>query len=237
VTNTPLTGKELLARMKRANKQLVTFKGNPTRKTANMTASLPADKPDEVLAKARSKIWAEISNYEQRARNFRADSENFLTVLVNETGKYLNLGVAVVTKYEDQDWQNRLGQNKLQYLKDICKSLTISNGGRPWIYLSQDDGYTPGRRGWGSFWVLTVPKSNRLKNVVAGLLMVADDGVTEPFLVHIPHERKWVFQFYGAQGKEMKDHWLEQCADDSVFRLCMGLPPKVSFPQPYNERL
>ena len=178
-------------------------------------------KPEDLLDKARSRVWSAIRDYEQRARTFRADSENFLTVLVNETDKYLNLGVAVTTLYED--WTAKLGQTKLQYLKDICKSSD-----RPWIHLSQDDGYYPGRQGWGPFWVLTVPKSNRLKNVVAGLLMVADNHIPEPFLMHIPHERKWVFQFYGAQGKEMKDHWLEQCANDSVFRLCMGLPPKVS---------
>lgn len=189
-------------------------------------------KPEDLIDKARHRVWSAIHDYEQRARNFRADSENFLTVLVNETGKYLNLGVAVTTPYEEQTWAAKLGQTKLKYLKDINGSRDI-----PWIHMVQDDGYYPGRSGWGPYWVLTVPKSNRLKNVVAGLLMVTDNHIPEPFLMHIPHERKWVFQFYGAQGKEMKDHWLEQCANDSVFRLCMSLPPKVSFPQPYNERL
>jgi len=188
-----------------------------------MTTNLPAPKPDEILSKAHNRIWSAIHDYEQRARNFRADSENFLTVLVNETGKYLNLGVAVVTQREDQDWQGRLGQTKFNYLKDICKSMDC-----PWIHIIQDDGYTPGRTGWGAYWILTVPKSNRLKNVVAGLLMVADNAVPEPFLMHIPHDRKWVFHFYGTKGKELKDHWLEQCANDSVFRLCMNLPPRVS---------
>ena len=188
-----------------------------------MTTNLPAPKPDEILSKAHNRIWSAIHDYEQRARNFRADSENFLTVLVNETGKYLNLGVAVVTQREDQDWQGRLGQTKFNYLKDICKSMD-----RPWIHIIQDDGYTPGRTGWGAYWILTVPKSNRLKNVVAGLLMVADNAVPEPFLMHIPHDRKWVFHFYSDKGKELKNHWLEQCANDSVFRLCMNLPPRVS---------
>jgi hypothetical protein len=192
------------------------------------TKDLPAPKPEELLDKARSRIWSAISDYEYRARTFRADSENFLTVLANETGKFMDMGVAVVDKYEDQDWNNRLGQTKLKYLKDINSALSLSSGSRPWIHMIADDGYAPGRTGWGAYWILTVPKSNKLKNVVAGLLMVADNITTEPFLVHISHERKWVFQFYGKQGQEMKDHWLEQCKTDSVFRLCMDLPPRVS---------
>ena len=171
------------------------------------------------LQKARERVWQSISDYEQRARNHRHDSENFLTTLANKTSEFINLGVAVIGEYDDHNWQNKLGDTLTKYLKDINTTLN-----RPWIYLKMEEGYPPNRTGWQRYWTLKVPKSPKLKNVVASLLMVAD----EESVIHIPHERSWEFQFLGAKGKEFKEEWLRNVKEDQVFRLCLGLPLKVS---------
>jgi hypothetical protein len=175
----------------------------------------------KALEKARSKVWSAIHQYEERARNYRSDAENFLVTLTNETRKFLDTGIAVVKRYEDENWVNRLGESKLKYLKSINTSLD-----RPFIHLVQNEGYLGdgSKLGWCQYWILNVPKAPKLKNVVAGLLMVSDN-TADPIIKHIAHERKWEFYFVGPEGIELKDDWLHKCENDPVFRICLGLLP------------
>lgn len=177
------------------------------------------------LDKARSKVWNAIHAYEERARNYRSDAENFLVTLTNETRTFLDTGVAVVKRYEDENWVNRLGERKIKYLKNINNSLD-----RPFISLIQNEGYLGdgGKLGWCQFWLLTVPKAPKLKNVVAGLLMVSDNNADDLTIKHVFHERKWEFYFVGSKGYELKDDWLYKCENDPVFRICLGLLPARS---------
>jgi hypothetical protein len=172
----------------------------------------------EKLSQARNKIWTAISDYEQRARNFRSESENFLTTLATETGKFIDNGVVVVSKYEDENWQRRLGEPKFKYFKEVAKSLK-----RPFIHMREIEGYVE-RVGWSVYWLLSVPKKPRLQNIVAGLLM-ACDNTPDAYVKHIQHDRSWEFIFTGSKGKELREYWLQSCRVDPVFRICLDLLP------------
>ena len=174
------------------------------------------------LQQARDRVWSSIYEYENRARTHRLDSENFLVALTNKTSEFINLGVAVIKRYENSEWQGKLGDTLHKYLKEINSTLD-----RPFICLEEDESY------YNDHWVLKVPKSPRLKNVVAGLLMVSETttdsdyrGDTHP-VVHVPHDRSWEIHFNGKKGMEFKDEWLRNCREDPIFRICLKLPPKV----------
>ena len=175
------------------------------------------------LQKARDKIWSSISDYEYRASLHRRESENFLVELTRKTSEFIDLGVAVIKLYENDTWQRKLGDTLHKYLKEINVSLN-----RPFILLEESENYSQVGSHWGRHWTLHVPKSPKLKNIVAGLLLVADSSERDPTVNHIFHPRKWEFQFVGAKGKEFKDEWLRNCREDPVFRICLGrLPYKV----------
>ena len=176
----------------------------------------------EQLQKARDRIWSSIADYEHRASIHRRDSENFLVELTRKTSEFIDLGVAVIKLYENDTWQRKLGDTLQKYLKEINVSLN-----RPFILLEESEGYSHIGSHWGRHWTLHVPKSPKLKNVVAGLLLVAENS-GDPMVNHIFHARKWEFKFVGAKGIEFKDEWLRNCKQDPVFRICLGLPLKVT---------
>lgn len=140
-----------------------------------------------------------------------------------ETKEFLRTGIAVI----DSDFRNALegclNAKASTYFRTVAKESNrlplIAEDTR--VYVN-GVGYIVSR-------AFTMPKQKRLKNVVAGMLLVAQECPTDTQAMQVEpvgrHDSAgtWRLYFNGAQGRDIFDEFRERCYTDPVMRCVLRL--------------
>jgi hypothetical protein len=143
-------------------------------------------------------------------------------ILEMRTREYLASGVA----YNCLAFQQAMaitGTDPKGYFKALAKELS-----RPFVYASDEKthGYYGGTYKYHDYAQLIVPATNRLKNVVAGLNLVARTNATlgEGHDVICQHsDRTWRFMFDTDSGREVLADFITTCRTNPVMRITLGV--------------
>jgi hypothetical protein len=154
-----------------------------------------------------------------------ADAEG---ALIGCTKQFLSSGIAFASQQLQQGIQLIPGCDAKGYFTKLANELN-----RPFLYAewARHQYYVYGQ-GSSSGWKyrehikLTVPGTNRLKNVVAGLNLVAKPGGDldkDGPLLSRHSERVWRFDFMEKGGYELFEAFVQQCATDPIMRITLNL--------------
>lgn len=172
-----------------------------------------------------------LERYAAREAEYRKQIAAGEGALIGATKQYLASGIAFASRGLKAGFELLPGKDAKDYFKSLADELN-----RPFLFA--DEGkiqyyvYALGpNQGWKyrDLIELTVPATARLKNVVAGLNLVAKpNGNREkdgPLLCH-HSDRVWRFDFMAEEGAELFASFVEQCATDPVMRITLNLGPK-----------
>lgn len=184
----------------------------------------------QVLSAAQTELnnihRAELDRIKEQERVEIEAFQQFRDKLNAATEDYLRTGIAVL--YTDLTGHfHRLPDRKPKaYFKELAKEL-----GRPLIFAeeSRESQYDHVNGGWKYTPVveLTVPATERLKNAVAGLnlLAVPDTRENAEAAVIAHHsERTWRFKFRGVEGIAQFTAFREFCRTNRVMRVVLRIP-------------
>lgn len=165
----------------------------------------------------------ELKRLQAHYDDFAKQAEQAKVILEQRTREYLLSGVA----YNCADFQKSMaltGADPKAYFKAMAKELD-----RPFVYASDEaeHGYFNGQYKYLHYRQLIVPATNRLKNVVAGLNLVADHRGKrgEGYKVTCDHsDRTWRF-YFEEDGKSVLDDFITTCRDNPVMRITLGVRP------------
>jgi hypothetical protein len=185
----------------------------------------------QVLSAAQTELnkihHAELDRIKERERVEIEAFQQFRDKLNAATDDYLRSGIAVLSTDLTKHF-NRLPDRKPKaYFKELAKELD-----RPLIFAeeSRESRYGPSVKGnWKYTPVvdLTIPATERMKNAVAGLslLAVPNSRENESAPVVSNHsERTWRFKFRGVEGIAQFTAFREFCRTNRVMRVVLRIP-------------
>jgi hypothetical protein len=165
----------------------------------------------------------ELIRLQQHFDEFKDKAEMAKLILEKRTQEYLDCGVAYNCTAFQAAFQMIPGSDPKIYFKEMSKELN-----RPFVYAedTKTHGYFGGSYKYHEYTQLTVPATNRLKNIVAGMNLVArhDAMLGEGHGVTTEHsERTWRFRFEGEDAMQVLYDFLENCRTNPVYRITLGV--------------
>jgi hypothetical protein len=178
---------------------------------------------DDARARLNATTGREMERLNTIINEFEAKAEGAKATLEARTREYLASGVAY-NCMKFQSAMSLVGSEPKDYFKALAKELD-----RPFIYAYDErkHGYWNGSYTYLEYTQLIVPATNRLKNVVAGLNLVADQVrmLGQGAEVTTDHsDRTWRFNFEG-DGITVLEDFITTCRDNPVMRITLGVRP------------
>jgi len=183
---------------------------------------------EAALTQMHSTTAAALECYAAQEAEYRKQIAACEGALIGATKQYLASGIGIATKELKKGFELLPGKDAKDYFKSLANELN-----RPFLFADegrwQRYSAAKGEWVWRNLIELTVPGVARLKNVVAGLNLVAKPNGSRDKdgpLLSRHSDRVWRFDFMGGEGEELFASFVEQCANDPVMRITLNLGPK-----------
>jgi hypothetical protein len=176
---------------------------------------------DETAAKLSRTTDIELKRMQSIHDEFVQQAAKAKQELETRTQDYIESGIAYNTTALQTAFNIIHDSDVKGYFKKLAKELD-----RPFVYAedTKDHAYYKGRYQYIEFTELTVPATNRLKGVVAGLNMVANPRGerTVDDVIARHSERTWRFEF-SPEGRHVLLDFIKTCRDNPVLRITLGV--------------
>ena len=183
-----------------------------------------ADAFSELSARLKKRTRDDVQHLQKRVVEYVERAQTAEDTIDKATRDYINGGVS----YIDNRFQQAMalmGETP-GYAKEYFRLLAAERG-RPFIH-AQDitlTGYMGGKYREVMSTQLTVPASAKLKGLVSGLTLVAQNKPLWEAPITTAHsERLWRFNFIG-DGRTTFLEFLTMCRENRVMRIILRLPP------------
>lgn len=185
------------------------------------------DQQTDILNRMKDVTGARLADLARAEEEYRALISASEEALVVCTQTYRETCVGFITAKLKAAFEI-IHSDPKEYFKSLADELQ-----RPFVYAwehmheSWPYSATTQRHDRKSLQCITlhVPGTARLKNIVAGLNLIAKKGDNpanaEGPIIHQHSERVWRFTFVGVDGVELFLGWLDQCRKDPVFRITL----------------